>query len=73
MISLFAHIENYFDSTTINTILMKTVSIYNNVTLIKYSINLLASVQDITSQFATSSRLAHNSTIISLFILYHPL
>ena len=28
------------------------------------SINLLASVQDITSQFATPSRIAHNSTMV---------
>ena len=39
MISLFAHIENYFDSTTkyMIYILTKTINIYNNKTMIIYT------------------------------------
>ena len=63
MISLFAHIEKYFDSTTIHFN-------YNSDYIQQYyskvikSINLLASVQDIISQFAIPSRIAHNSTMV---------
>ena len=60
MISLFAHIEICFDSTTIH--LNDYIQQYYS-KVIK-SINLLASVQDIISQFATPSRIAHNSTIV---------
>ena len=73
VISLFAHIKNYSDNTTINT--SKTLIIYNNYySKVIKSMILLASVQDITSQFpilhAYSAQLhcgVSSTYILSLF------